>query len=135
MLVKTKPEIAEETVVHYKTNPRGFSASNLNCVYYNPSNGAMCGVGRCCIEPKQCWSGPPSDGISVNDDMRIVDKKVPLDELLKPEYRGHDPKFWDDIQMFHDINSNWKLNDLGGHDLTSQGYERLEELLQTWKDK
>lgn len=133
MPAKTKVEIINETPEYYKTNPRGLDDALGSCVYYNPTTGAMCNVGRCCIKPSYLWYGPPSDGILVEG--KDSDKRVWIDELLKPEYRGHDVNFWDDLQSFHDRPRFWKANDKGGSDLTSAGYERLEELLARWKDR
>lgn len=138
MKTKTKVEILNETVEYYKTNLRGINPNSLSCVYFVAETGAKCGVGRCCIDPKATWYGPPSDGLFLDGPPPYYDHttpRVPLDELLFPEYRGHCGAFWDQLQRFHDIPDNWKDNDKGGSDLTSAGYEELERLLNLWADQ
>ncbi len=46
------------------------------------------------------------------EDQRVKDDNhvhtiIGLDQLLKPEYRGHSRDFWGDLQELHDKNYYW----------------------------
>jgi len=101
---KTAVEIIRETVAYYSKDPygrRGIDPYDLSCVYLT-SDGKMCAVGRCCIEPKERWTGSVSHLIGQSGDN--------IDHLLKEEYRGHPTELWTDLQHLHDNEWNWDNN-------------------------
>ena len=111
----TKAQIIDETIKAYTTGPRGlckveFEGGRISqsCVYHDAPSGAMCAVGRCLMNAKEFQQNFSELGLS---DLpgHVADN---LDELLKPEYRGHDLSFWTDLQNLHDDNSHWDKNGL-----------------------
>jgi hypothetical protein len=50
-----------------------------------------------------------------------------LDCNLKPQYRGHDVHFWEDLQLLHDKNDNWD-----GRKLTTNGRQVLNNIKEDW---
>lgn len=114
--MKTKLEIIEETVDHIRLHGRGVDRDG-NCVYYDSWTGKMCAVGRCLIEPSTVDDG-------------AVRYLMPLDEILKPEYRGHSLDFWSGLQDFHDRSDSWHDNG----ELTQIGESHYAELLERWTE-
>lgn len=103
---KSLMEIFDETVEAYKGGLETRGSSKYGCKYLTP-DGKMCAVGRCCIGPKPGWIG------SANS-IRTKDATFDLEEVLKPEYRGHNVDFWLDLQGFHD----------NQHYFTKEGYSQ-----------
>ena len=115
----TKLEIINETVNYYKTHKRGVLNNNTpfqQCAYYGKYR-EMCAVGRCLINPKELIDGNLS-----------VDGIENFENLLKPQYRNHHIDFWVSLQIFHDINHNWKI-EKRGNILTTPGQNALKTLI------
>jgi hypothetical protein len=95
---KSAQEIILETYAAYPTIKS--CAMNIDtgaCEYLTP-DGKMCAIGRCLIEP-----GDKMLVGSLNrDDKWRIGQILWSDDLLKPEYRGHPPEFWADLQKWHD---------------------------------
>lgn len=105
---KTKLEIFNETVEYYSTNPaKKRGKGSLGCQYLT-DEGQMCAVGRCCVDPSPDWIGG-CDSIRSAKDMRNF---IELEDLLKPEYRGHTIRFWQDLQSFHDSSEHFTAKGL-----------------------
>jgi len=115
-------DIIIETVEYYETNARGVKPNSSICLYIT-AQGDMCAVGRC---------------MTAEAIQQIIDGKIdqacgtdglydafgqPLDELLKPEYRGQDKDFWSRLQQFHDDEQCW-----GPDGLTSAGESQMTVL-------
>jgi len=118
--MKTRKEIIDETVAAYTLNTRAIEGGLCK---YLTGEGTMCAVGRCCLEPKVSWD---------SDCMHILDlggEPVNLESELKPEYRGHDIRFWKDIQLFHDKCFNW--TDSG---LSDDGVFKRRYLHRKWDE-
>lgn len=132
--MKTKVEIINETAANYTLNNRSISDGG-RCLYQGP-NGERCALARCMMEP-----------ITVKEDLIVhttqdskygcmevygnhpfEDELVPLDTLLKEEYRGHIPEFWVDIQTLHDSSWNWTAEGL-----SDEGKETVQELLEKYQ--
>ena len=99
----TKEEIINETVEYYKdASKRGYNDSNGRCEYLTES-GNMCAVGRCLI-PGSLMMSNSSLGKKMQH-CRVSAKEVTnLEQILKPEYRGHSSHFWMLLQSLHDTN-------------------------------
>lgn len=115
-------EILDETVEAYK---EGLSArayeqktdSAVGACKYLTTDGKMCAVGRCCIDPKSDWIGGVMLGIENGEG-----KRLGLEEVLKPEHRGHSIQFWYDLQCLHDSVANF--TDAG---YSQRGLNEIEE--------
>lgn len=108
--MKTKLEIIDETEAAY-SDPRNrgigcdrFSSVDI-CVYVTV-DGKMCAVGRCMIEPSPRMVGG-ADILLMENDNRAGMLRLNLEEVLKPEYRGHPVSFWRSLQMWHDLPDNF----------------------------
>lgn len=129
----TKHEILKETVEYYKNNSRGLlldeEAGTWDCVYLGKDN-SMCAVGRC-LEDKILEDLPTrQDSITASELATFYEDASSLDDLLKPQYRGHDIDFWGYLQMFHDDPSNWD-----GKTLTDKGKEEYAILFNKFEDE
>lgn len=94
-MIKTKTEIIQETYDYYMEDlsRRGVGDDWETCVYKN-EKGLVCAVGRCFNESARF------DFIG-----SIISYSVKFpewDSHFKPEYQGHDVKFWNDLQRLHD---------------------------------
>jgi hypothetical protein len=102
---KTKLEILKETYEYYSDpNKRGHNGER--CCYLT-SDGKMCAVGRCLINPKklQDLSGNTIGSL-------IAGYNINLNLRLKPEYRGHSLEFWNSLQKWHDNSSNFDTDNI-----------------------
>jgi len=106
----TKHEIIDETVEYYEINPIGRRsikdpALSGGCFYYRENDGIiqMCAVGRCMVDPKKY--APSGAYVST-----LLEGEG--EEILKPEYRGHEAVFWRDLQQLHDSSTYWNLQGL-----------------------
>lgn len=122
---KTRVDIIDETVKFYSENPRAMRAKQLpsepdSCAYVAP-NGERCAFARCCTEDGVRWLHANLEGSNVQG---IETRDKNLNEMLKPEYRGHDLHFWINIQRLHDSSEFW------GQDgkLTPVGNSRVQRL-------
>lgn len=66
------------------------------CVY-NGSGGKHCAFALMCINPQSLIEGQ-----GARDLLHTYG-----DSILKPEFRGHPFRFYDDIQSLHDRSGNW----------------------------
>lgn len=107
---KTTLEIIEETIEHYKTNPRSLEKITGHCKYLN-DDGSKCAFSRCCTD----------EGVKrlhdLNEGHSITTNHL---SYLKPEYQGHDVEFWLYIQRLHDSDGNWN-----GNELTERGKDMV----------
>lgn len=118
-------ELLVETARAYTLSTRASEESEggTTCRYFDPETARMCAVGRCMIDPQKFVSH--WDRIVV-----LVDRlKLSLDELLRPEYRGHSMVFWSGVQDLHDCTHYW--DETG---LNEEGWGRLL-FLMAYHDK
>jgi hypothetical protein len=123
----TKIEILHETANFYNLSNRSVKEDGSVCLYVGPDN-KQCAFARCCINPIPEWDKILGDqmGTSVRYVVRNhTDGNV--DNLLKPEYHGHDVVFWCDVQELHDFDPNW--NEDG---LSERGREEYYKLLNKY---
>lgn len=124
----TKEEIINETVEYYKdASKRGYNAANEKCEYLTKS-GNMCAVGRCLIPGSlmESFSGGNRAAQSMRNCGLSVFDVVNLEEILKPEYRGHSRNFWMQLQHLHDSSDHF--NDVTMNEV---GLKRAKDLIES----
>ena len=98
----TKEEIINETVEYYKdASKRGYNDVTRRCEYLTES-GNMCAVGRCLIPGSVMESRSQNEELPQRNFIGAVTDVVNLEQILKPEYRGHSSHFWMLLQNLHD---------------------------------
>lgn len=121
--MKTKIEIIDEVVKHFQKNPRSLNEKH-HYVYLN-DKGHRCAHSIFIMDDlikdiseivKDNWSA-----------FHLIEKKG--DDIHKPEYRGHDPIFWNHIQAIHDEPTYWD-----GKRLTTLGRKYVNELKSKYKE-
>jgi hypothetical protein len=126
--MKTCNEIIDETLAAGYTLSKRAMDSFEGCKYISAETGLMCAVGRCCIAPQSEWYGNFAQLRPSQE--RPMFESQDRDELLRPEYRGHDPYFWMELQALHDTDRFW--TDSG---LSQSGQIYVAELKKTWGSK
>jgi hypothetical protein len=111
---KTTLEIINETIEHYKNNPRSIDKITSHCKYLN-DDGSKCAFSRCCTDEGVKQLHDSNEGHSV-----IINHL----SYLKPEYQGHDVEFWLGIQDLHDVNSYWEI-EMVDNVLTERGKDMV----------
>lgn len=113
---KSKQDIVDETIAYISVHGRATNEQQNSCEYLT-SNGIMCAVGRCLIDPENVVF---SEGTGGDTGCECIED---LESQLKPEYRGHDIMFWECLQDLHDDKSYWHNNVL-----IEKGQERVKEI-------
>jgi hypothetical protein len=127
----TKEEIIRETVEYYKdASKRGYDEVKEACMYLT-EGGNMCAVGRCLIpgsmmEVKRPFI--PLKMVEMEGCQASVMNIENLEEILKPEYRGHSIKFWIRLQNLHD---SYEFYTDGT--MNEQGLEHAKYLWREWE--
>jgi hypothetical protein len=93
-------EIFAETKAAYE-DPDNFALNvdGMASCQYLTEDGKKCAIGRCLIDPGRLMFAGSLTGI--NGEYQISNKQW-SDEWLKPQYRGHPPRFWINLQKWHD---------------------------------
>lgn len=106
----TKNEILIETVRFYSEDTTRRATISLGgCTYRIPPTDTMpvrcCAVGRCMTEDALNKYWKCSDFVD-----SLVDKyeSGDVDNILRPEYHGHDIDFWRKLQALHDHAQHWR---------------------------
>jgi len=127
----TKEEIIRETVEYYKdASKRGYDEVEEACMYLT-EGGNMCAVGRCLIpgslmEVKRPFI--PLKVVEMAGCQASVLNIENLEEILKPEYRGHSIKFWIRLQNLHDSYEFYTDGTMNG-----RGLEYAKYLWREWE--
>lgn len=110
--MKSKIDIIIETVLQYNSTNRATNDSD-SCTYLS-KDGNMCAVGRCLSDEGMCVMKKFENSNAVLDTSINYFIKLhgenDFDKCLKEEYRGHDARFWNDLQNLHDSPSNWSMD-------------------------
>ena len=132
--MKTKTEILHETRAAYSQRgsraiePTKYSST---CKYLTP-DGKKCAIGRVLAthkpEMEGCALSPPS-GIYLTWHMGNLEWD---DDFLLPDYRGHDPQFWHELQIWHDTNEHFNEKDENAPYISVQGEKEFQTLLKRW---
>ena len=126
---KTKKEIILETAAFYGEDPSRRAVvkqyGRAKCRYLT-EDGRKCAVGKCLIEGKKMLYVGVVDAQEAMS-AELVDGQVHdianLEDVLMPEYRGHDICFWERLQEFHDCDVHF--TDTGLSELGERGLEFL----------
>lgn len=149
----TKPQIVDETIEFYRTNPRAVipGAEAGACVYrvtHGDNCGAECALGRCLrrdlpasyfnimggvrmlISQVRATAPAVLDVFDDNGGFYLVPDQLVLDALLQPQYRGHDVHFWSGLQTLHDDNAHWGRSSNGDQVLTRFGQDWARRVIE-----
>jgi hypothetical protein len=126
---KSKLEILQETHdVYSDATMRGFDPDGNGC-HYLTSDGKMCSVGRCLLNPQDCEGGIVNLLKRNADGSKhwLTDEEAQLE--FKPEYRSHPIRFWRQIQLWHDNSSHF--TDTG---ISEKGEAVYKGLVADWSE-
>lgn len=140
MKTLSKLEIINETVSFYSADTKRRSVNGIkttpNCQYIS-EDGRSCAVGRCLTSKVKdkvatsLYNNSDFQGLVVGMvNCQWSEADLNLNKVLKPSYRGHNLRFWEDLQSLHDIDGYW--NETG---LTIEGNEELEKLNKKYASK
>lgn len=115
----TKIEILEEAIQNLSGKSRIFISQ-----YYIDEQ-RQCAVGHCLKNPENLLDA----GFNQTAIANLLKDKIISDKDFKPEYRGHEAKFWEDIQKLNDGQSFW---DESG-ELSKSGKEFKLTLLERYE--
>jgi hypothetical protein len=124
----TKEQIIDETVAYYQIHKRGKDGSGY-CIYKSGKD--KCAVGRCMTEEALNEYGEFKGTIR-----NLIEESQAclLDDILRPEYRDHNLNFWIELQNLHDIDTYWKLSELGFEELNEKGLIALQKLKEKFAE-
>lgn len=133
-MTKTIAEIVNETLAYYEEDPgRRATNSTGDCMYID-CTGRMCAVGRCMLpEVLPRLEGAVLGAFELHNRLGFDgaldenDECTSIDEVLKPEYRGHPAAFWDSLQSLHDQTRFW----IG--DTTHERHERAAFIIARYQ--
>jgi hypothetical protein len=120
---KTMLEILKETADYYSADPNRRSFG-----LYNSPNSNHCAIGRCLLPELQEKGtdllGNESDPLT----FAYLNGLEDFNLALSPEYRGHTPLFWQDLQNFHDFESYWNSKGLSekGKQMLGSIFEKIK---------
>lgn len=92
----TTHEIIDYIAGYYNLDNRSTDAPKIMCVYNGP-DGKHCAFALMCIDSTLLEEGKNASAIL----------RLNSDSILKPEFRGYSPEFYDDVQRLHDCSENW----------------------------
>lgn len=121
--IKTKKEIIDETAAAFTLSTRSVGR-NYQCEYCC-TDGRKCAVGRYMytINTPGFFVGAVSLLRSASSQNAV------LEEVLLPEYKGHELAFWQSVQRLHDNVYNWDADGL-----SPTGVEHRDALLVRWAE-
>lgn len=114
-------QILDETVAHFRANPRGISGP-YSGGQYRTKAGVCCAVGRYL---------PPE----VIDQMTTEEQKFPIEQLpsqITDQIQTQNKlpiDFWCELQELHDASYNWNANQ---DDLTNSGYKQYFQIIRNF---
>lgn len=118
----TKIEIIDYVVDYFQKNPRAIERDGEfpRCLYLTKT-GLRC-AHSICLEDEFLKD---KDIKKLGSAYLVINKYG--DDIHKPEFRGHDSKFWLEIQKFHDMYMFWRDGEL-----TDDGKEFVKELKEKY---
>lgn len=140
MKTLSKAQIINETVSFYSADTKRRSVNQNGATpgcQYISEDGRNCAVGRCLttkVKDKVAtseYNNADFQGLVVGMlDCSWPDALVNYNKILKPSYRGHNMRFWEDLQSLHDNDDFW--NETG---LTIKGNQELDNLNKKYASK
>lgn len=135
----TKIEILDFVVNHFNTHPRAIMPGRASCTYLNQITGDRCAHSICIedsvleeIVAKANADADPSGPYILSSDAEAL-IRIFGDDMHKPEFRGHAPEFWVDVQLLHDKATNW-IEIAEGNELSMEGSLLLGALKVKYKN-
>ena len=137
--MKTAEQIIDETIDHIKEHGQAKTIDTTAadeerkiCCYFDVDTENMCAVGRCMTNPQEAENKAFGDIENFrffygnNNEFKLGDNNSfePLDDVLKPQYRGQSYYFWKDLQYLHDTDLYWDEN----NELTEAGRDYVNKL-------
>ena len=140
MKILSKLEIINETVSFYSADTKRRSVNGNEttpgCKYVS-EDGRSCAVGRCLttkVKDKvatSLYNNSDFQGLVVGMvNCSWAEADLNLNKILKPSYRGHNIRFWEDLQSLHDVDDFWNENGL-----TIKGNQELDNLNKKYASK
>jgi len=125
--MKSKKEIIQETIDVIQFWGRATDDVN-QCVYrVENEDHPGCAIGKYILPNKYQEKFESKNASSIRND------HFGFDDLLIPEYRGHNIMFWDDLQDLHDHFEHWDiLPGDNGCRLSDAGIKTLKKLMKTY---
>jgi len=130
--MKSKIEIIEELFDNGYVKDPSTRALTYNedgkqkgCAYLT-LEGNKCAVGKCLIEDENADYWDSEEDVFFLVPLAL---DMSLDDILKEEYRGHDIRFWSDLQIMHDDSQRWARDGLSDY-----GVERLNGLKSKYRE-
>lgn len=103
----TKQQILEETYNYYTEDVNRRANGPSGCLYtyiFEDGTKTHCAVGRC-LKPEFQEKDLDSTLFTDPSDTSCMSLKD-LESLLQDKYKGHELRFWRDLQYFHDTNKH-----------------------------
>jgi hypothetical protein len=100
--MKTKEQIMIETFEFYSDPYNRAARDDGGCFYLDPVSLKQCAVGRCLNQEAELEKLEHSVERCWNE----------IQELLLPEYQGHEYGFWQELQDWHDNSRNFLENEI-----------------------
>jgi len=118
--MKTKKEILEYVISEICAQGRATNGSHC-CLETN--DGKRCAFSLCITDDsrKALILSNYSGAVSGLSDWEI-------EQYLKPEFHGHEREFWENLQVLHDVATNWE-NYSGPTLLSSEGVKQYKKIL------
>lgn len=123
----TKQQILEETCNYYTEDVKRRATGPRGCLYtyiFQDGTKTHCAVGRCFKTELQEKDLDNELFIDPGDTSCMSLKD--LESLLQDKYKGHELRFWGDLQNFHDTNDYWDSS------LTDIGQVYYDSLVKKW---
>ena len=111
-------QILDETVEHYRTNPRSFDENGV-CQYYTAA-GCVCAIGRLAKNAEEMQKA--TEGATFNGFML---------KFLEAKYQRMDFSFLSQLQFLHDNSENWELHE-NGQKLTQTGKLHYNKIVRVY---
>lgn len=124
--MKTKLEILNEAYQRYK-NPENRAVNDNGRCYYLAPNGNKCAVGACLKDPGYFTQNDFGWLYQEGEVWRYGEGPRFSQDHFLPEYQGHEPEFWSDLQDWHDDSVNFTETDV-----SKPGGKTFKALLDKW---
>lgn len=125
-MVKSKVELIDYIVNHYKNNPRAIDAETGKCLYVKG-----CAVSICLkdeVDRSKLDSYIDKRGKLNTSIVSLTRDNILSLNDFKPEFQIDDLELWHRLQWLHDGDEYWKTTDTG-NELTEKGMNEYKDLI------